>query len=64
MSAHMKGSKKCTDYAREVSSKKALGSKWMHKGDQRKQVLPDKVQEYLSKGWIFGTGVSRKNKKY
>jgi hypothetical protein len=27
MSAHMKGSKKCTDYAREVSSKKALGSK-------------------------------------
>lgn len=54
MSASMRGIPKCTDYAREVFSKKVLGSKWMNKDGVQKQILPDKVQEYLDAGWVFG----------
>ena len=50
----MRGIPKCTDYAREVFSKKVLGSKWMNKDGVQKQILPDKVQEYLDAGWVFG----------
>lgn len=56
MSAHMKGAKKCSDYAREVSIKKALGSRWMQLDGRAKQVLPENVQEYLDNGWTFGRG--------
>ncbi len=54
MSASMRGIRKCTDYAREVSSKKVLGSKWLNNNGVCKQVLPDKIQEYLNAGWVFG----------
>lgn len=54
MSASMQRAHKCTDYAREVFSKKVLGSKWMHKDDIQKQILPEKVQDYLDAGWVFG----------
>ena len=60
MSASMRGISKCTDHARDVFSKKVLGSKWMNKDGIQKQVLPDKVQEYLAAGWVFG----KKAKKF
>lgn len=28
--------------------------KWIHKGDQQKRVLPEKLEEYLSLGWELG----------
>ena len=54
MSASMKGAHRSTEYSREVSSKKALGSRWMNKDGLQKQVLPNKIQEYLEAGWAFG----------
>ena len=42
--------KNCVSYS-------TLNTKWMHKGETRKCVNADKVEEYLKQGWILGSGV-------
>lgn len=42
--------KNCVSYS-------TLNTKWMHKGEIRKCINVDKVEEYLKQGWILGSGV-------
>lgn len=57
-----------SEETRKKQSEARRNNIWVHKGNERHFVMPDKVQEWLDKGFYLGSGIdpysNKRNKEY